>query len=299
MVGERVDRLEALFGQFMAQTQLTIRRMDRMTEEMRREAAEARRASAEAFERHRQQSDEAFEKHGQQSEQAFERHRQQSDEAFEKHRQQSEQAFERHRRQTDEALEKHRRETDALIEKHRQEAKEALEQRARQADEAFERDRQQAAQARREHNQEMARISYRLGRFAEDIVVPNIPRIARESFGINAPLFSGERVWRRHPQDASRSREFDMIVAGNNQLLVVETKATAKPEYIGQFAESLKEVFDYFPEFRGYELAPIFASMNLSPDLVEHLTRLRIYALALGSETMELLNYQEVRAGFA
>lgn len=43
MVEERVDRPEALFGQFMAQTQLTIRRIDRMLEEIKREAAESRR----------------------------------------------------------------------------------------------------------------------------------------------------------------------------------------------------------------------------------------------------------------
>jgi len=253
MVEERVDRLEALFGQFMAQTQLTIRRMDRMMEDMKREAAEARRASEEAFERHRRRLEEAFEKH---------------------------------RQQTDETIEKHRQQTDQTLAKHRQEA-----------DEAFEKHRQESEQARREHNEEMARISDRLGRFAEDIVAPNIPRIARDAFGITAAVSGGERVWRRHPQDASRSREFDMLLAGNNQLLIVETKATAKPEYIGQFAESLKEVFDYFPEYRGYELVPIFASMKLSPDLVKYLTRLRIYALALGSGTMELLNYQEVRAG--
>lgn len=43
MAEERVDRPEALFGQFMAQTQLAIRRIDRMLKEMEREAAESRR----------------------------------------------------------------------------------------------------------------------------------------------------------------------------------------------------------------------------------------------------------------
>ena len=43
-------------------------------------------------------------------------------------------------------------------------------------------------------------------------------------------------------------------------------------------------------------MIPIFASMAISPDFVKRLTRLRIYALALGDRTMELLNLGEVSA---
>ncbi|MBI4657596.1 MAG: hypothetical protein HY735_01895, partial [Verrucomicrobia bacterium] len=62
------------------------------------------------------------------------------------------------------------------------------------------------------------------------------------------------------------------------------------------FVGALKEVFDYFPEFQGYTLVPIFASMALSADQVRRLTRLKIYAMALGQRTMELLNLEQVRA---
>ena len=43
-------------------------------------------------------------------------------------------------------------------------------------------------------------------------------------------------------------------------------------------------------------VVPLFASMALSRDFVQRLTRLKLYGLALGQRTMELLNFQQVRA---
>ena len=148
----------------------------------------------------------------------------------------------------------------------------------------------------RTHNFEMARIADRIGRFAEDIVAPNIPRLAEEIFGVGQIEFEAPRVKRRHSRDPSRVREFDVVVAGHRHLLVTSVKATARNGDIPEFVAALKDVFDYFPEFRGYTLVPIFASMALGPEAVRRLTRLKIYALALGQRTMELLNLEDVRA---
>lgn len=148
----------------------------------------------------------------------------------------------------------------------------------------------------RQHTLEMAHIAERFGRFAEDIVAPNIPRLAREVFGITELQFSAQRVEKRHARDSARFREFDMILAGQGKLIVVETKATPRLKYIEDFAEMLKELPEYFPEWKSHAVIPIFASMAISPDFVKRLTRLRIYALALGDRTMELLNLGEVSA---
>ena len=131
---------------------------------------------------------------------------------------------------------------------------------------------------------------------AEDIVAPNIPRLAREVFGITEVQASGQRLERRHVADPSRFREFDMMLAGQGKLLLVETKATARVKYTDEFAEGLKDPFEYFPEHRGSAVIPIFASMAIGPDFVRRLTRHRIYALALGERTLELLNLAEVSA---
>ena len=105
-----------------------------------------------------------------------------------------------------------------------------------------------------------------------------------------------QRIKKWHTTDPSRSREFDFAIAGNRQLVITETKATARLKDVEDFAHGLKEVFDYFPEYHGYVLVPVFASMAVGPDLLKRLTRLKIYALVLGERTMELLNLEEVRA---
>ena len=159
--------------------------------------------------------------------------------------------------------------------------------------------RQEMAQMRedgRRHAVEMAQIANRIGRFAEDFVNPNIPRVAREVFGIAQFEFEGQRVKRWQPADPGRSREFDCIIAGSKHLIIAEAKLTSRVKDIDEFAESLEDIFDYFTEYRGYTLAPIFASLALNPDLVRRLTRVKIYAMALGEHTMELLNLEQVRA---
>ncbi len=161
--------------------------------------------------------------------------------------------------------------------------------------ERLDRDFEALRSEQREHVLEMARIADRIGRFTEDIVGPNIPRLAHEVFGINQFQFFAERVEKVHHQDPARMREFDFVVAGEGQLVITESKSTARVKYIEEFATGLAEVFDYFPEYKSYRIVPIFASMALGQDFVRRLTRLKIYALALGQRTMELLNLEEVR----
>lgn len=148
----------------------------------------------------------------------------------------------------------------------------------------------------RQHVLEWAQLAERFGRFAEDIVAPNIPRIAREVFGIPEPEFSAQRIETRHSKDPSRFREFDMIYAGKGKIIVVETKATARLKYIDEFAEVVDQVGNYFPQFKDYSVIPIFASLALSPDFIRRLSRLKIYGMALGDRTMELVNLAEVSA---
>lgn len=49
------------------------------------------------------------------------------------------------------------------------------------------------------------------------------------------------------------------------------------------------------PEYRDLPVVPVFSSLNLPGNLVTMLTRNGVYALAMGGETMQLLNLDEVR----
>ncbi len=138
----------------------------------------------------------------------------------------------------------------------------------------------------------------RMGTLVEDIVAPNLPRIAKQYFGCTDIEFFAVRVRRRHSVDKSKSREFDVIVVcDNNTVLLNETKTTPRVQYIDAFADFIQrgEFFEYFPEYRGKKLVPIFSSLYMGEDIVNYLTKKRIYAMAMGGETMDLLNANQIK----
>jgi len=169
---------------------------------------------------------------------------------------------------------------------------ERLDRNAERMDRNFEESKREA----RENMLQWGQLAEQFGRFAEDFVAPNIPRLAREVFGITEVQFTAQRVEKRDATDPARFREFDLIYAGQGKVIVVETKATARVKYLDEFAEVAREFARYFAEYVGWSVIPVFASLALSPDLVRRLTRLKVFALALGDRTMDVLNLAEVSA---
>ena len=154
----------------------------------------------------------------------------------------------------------------------------------------IEKDRQRGDKERQEFNRQLAGISDRLGSLIEDMVAPNAPRIARTLFEGDEVLTSAIRVKRRHPSDPGLNIELDLLVVGSRHLLVGEAKSKVTVEKAVAFLEKMRSIHEYFPEFSGFTILPLIASVGIESSLVAHLSRLRIYALAFGDETMEILN---------
>jgi predicted nuclease with TOPRIM domain len=122
--------------------------------------------------------------------------------------------------------------------------------------------RQQSEQDRRELNQKWGELANRLGTVAEDIVAPNLPRIAREQFGCpNAPDDFMVRRWVRHKVDNSKRRDFDVVVVYPEKVFINETKATPRLNYIDDFIAVITDIHGYFPEYQGKTIIPIFAGL--------------------------------------
>jgi hypothetical protein len=153
---------------------------------------------------------------------------------------------------------------------------------------------EESRRERAEMNKRWGEITNKLGTFAEDMVAPNIKGIAKRYFGCEDFDFFGVRVKKRHSKDKSKRREFDCIAVCEDMVILNETKANPKIEYINDFIDVLKEFYDYFPEYKDKKLIPIFASMYLGDDLVSYLTKNGIYAMAIKEDTMDLLNYEEI-----
>ena len=143
---------------------------------------------------------------------------------------------------------------------------------------------------RKRMNKQWGDLANRLGTLAEDVVAPNIPRIVKEYFNCDTILDFAVRRRVVNSKEPKKAREFDAFTVCNDFLLVNDTKSTPKIEYIDAFIESLKEVYDYFPDYRDKKIIPVFSSFYLPEDVVTYLTKNKIYALGMKDDTMEILN---------
>ncbi len=142
-----------------------------------------------------------------------------------------------------------------------------------------------------EQNRRWGELANKMGTIVEDIVAPNIPRIAREYFGFKDMDFFAMRVEKRDKK-RNRTREFDVIAVYDEKVILNETKSTPRQSYLDEFVEFIKagEFFNYFPEYKEAELIPIFSSLYLPDTVVNYLTKNRIYAMAMKGNTMDILN---------
>lgn len=178
------------------------------------------------------------------------------------------------------------------IEEFREWAKQNLERIQRSSDEFKEWTKQNI----RELNKKWGELSNRLGTIAEDIGAPALPDIVKKYFGCTTIHDISVRRTKRKPNDPSKVREFDVIILCDDKVVLNQTKATPKSEYAREFAQFVKsgEFFEYFPEYKGKELIPIFSSLNLPVNIVKYLTKRKIYAMAMRGEYMDILNFNEI-----
>jgi len=142
---------------------------------------------------------------------------------------------------------------------------------------------------RKRMNKAWGDLANKMGTVAEDIVAPNIPRLARDEFGVadHVDLVTGPtRVSRR---GEARRRQYDVVCAGNKKVFVVEVKNTPDREKISEFTEKLAEFDDFFPEYEGWEKFGLFASWSLPQDLHGFIAGQGLYGLAMGEETMDIV----------
>ncbi len=149
---------------------------------------------------------------------------------------------------------------------------------------------------RKEMNKKWGELANRLGTLAEDIAAPNMRTIAQQLFGCEYIDHFGVRIERRNIKARSIINEFDVVLACQDYLFINETKSRSDNVYIDQFTEKLALIFEYFPEHSGKTVVPVFSSLSLPEKTVAYLTEKNILAMAMGGETMELLNFDVLKS---
>lgn len=154
---------------------------------------------------------------------------------------------------------------------------------------------EESRRERKEMNKRWGEVTNKLGTFAEDMAFPNVPRIAQEYFDEQTILFKAVRVDVHRPEAEYGVYEFDGIVETENKVFLLESKYTIRMKYI----ESLPKLIDTFhlcfPQYADKELITLFASMSIPENMLKKLTKMGIYAMALGDDNMDLLNFEALQ----
>jgi hypothetical protein len=154
--------------------------------------------------------------------------------------------------------------------------------------------REEAARERKEMNRKWGELANKMGTLVEDIVAPNLTKIAQKYFGFEEIDFFAIRIYKRNSKNRAIRREFDAVVVCEDKVIINDTKSTPKINSIKDFIEVLKEIYGYFPEYRDKKIIPIFSSLYIPDETVKYLTKNRIYAMAMKEDTMDLLNFDLV-----
>ena len=92
-------------------------------------------------------------------------------------------------------------------------------------------------------------------------------------------------------------KPFRALIAVCKDLVILNsTKTTSSINYIDEYAEFIDsgEFYDYFPELKSKTLIPIFSSLSMREDLINYLTKLKIYALVMRGDNMHLANFDKI-----
>jgi len=157
-----------------------------------------------------------------------------------------------------------------------------------------EQDRLEWKNEKREMNKKWGELANKMGTLVGDIIAPNIQRLACELFDVGDLVDFSEFRSITHPTDKSRFKDFDALFIGSRGIILNETASTVRQSYIDEFIAFIPTVFEYLPEHKGKRVIPVFSSLYIPEHFVRYLTANKIYAMAMGDETMEILNYNDI-----
>jgi hypothetical protein len=85
--------------------------------------------------------------------------------------------------------------------------------------------------------------------------------------------------------------EVDLLVAGQRHLMIVEAKRRLDAQKVREFVDRVESIRPFFPEYAHHKLVPVVASVTIDPSVITYLNRHKVYGVAMGDETMELVNF--------
>ncbi len=147
---------------------------------------------------------------------------------------------------------------------------------------------------RQRMNKQWGDLANRLGTLVEDIVAPNLPRVAAELFSCPVADLFGVRVVRRF---GGETREYAALLVCPEVVLVNETKSRLTDAHVEGILERLAELPRVFPEYADRRAVGILASLYPDASVVRCATRRGVLVMGMGDETMQVMNPEALESG--
>ncbi len=146
--------------------------------------------------------------------------------------------------------------------------------------------------SRKEMNRKWGELANKMGTMAEDLVAPSVPRILRLTVGCPDDRVESlaVRVRRLHPTDRRREREFDVVAACGEYVLINETKSRLDAQGVEDFAQRMPQGRAFFPEYADKKFIGAIASLYVDESVVRYGEKQGLIVLGCGEDVMEVLN---------
>lgn len=155
------------------------------------------------------------------------------------------------------------------------------------------RDRAEAKEEHRRMNRKWGELANKWGTFTEDVVLPNFPRILVRYFGLSEDDL--EQVMPRVRVRRARGdvKEFDLVAWSADTVFWNETKSRGTQSEFEPFLAD-DTIFRYFPHLENRALVRIASALYFNREVLSFLTLHGVYAMMLGDETMDLVNFRDI-----
>ncbi len=146
----------------------------------------------------------------------------------------------------------------------------------------------------RRMNKQWGELANKLGTIVEDIILPATRPVLEKYFKCDISRILANA---KAKEDGYRD-EFDVIAVSNicKSVYLIEVKSTVRNNHIINFPKKIESFKRLFPEYEGYNVIPILATLKFEEDKLNLATKHKIYAMAYREwEYMDLLNFNEIK----
>jgi hypothetical protein len=141
-------------------------------------------------------------------------------------------------------------------------------------------------------NRQWGELANKMGTIIEDIVFPAVRPVIKKYFGCNPSVL----MMNVEKKVNGINAEFDVIAVCDDVAFVMEVKSAARVEHIRQVKDKVELFKKLFPEYSDRKIVPILASLKIGEDVLNKLTKERIYGMAYREwEYMDILNFEELK----